>query len=165
MSATLVCCVASTVATSSQIIPVRHAQTSAETFGRPNEAATGAVDPMTAVVATAFQAITDLPIPTGVEFDAERPIVLGGLDQWTGRLVLELAQPTGEVFLSFREQMPEFGWPPVMSVQAKANARPQSKANRARLAARPLWSRSPRVRRNKRSIGRLGLWMHPGIHG
>ena len=91
----------------------------------------GAGDPTTANVATDFQSITDLPIPVGAELDAERSIVLGGPDQWIGRLVLDLAQPAGEVFVYFRERMPEFGWQPVMSVQAKISVLTYVRGQRA----------------------------------
>src|SRR3546814_361718 len=42
-------------------------------------------------------------------------------DRWTGRIILNVGQSATEAFALYQNQMPNFGWEPVMSVQAKTS--------------------------------------------
>ena len=68
-----------------------------------------------------FQPITDIPIPPGTTLDAYNSLILGGGDQWTGRLVLNISQSHSEVFALYTTQMPQFGWEPIASVQSETS--------------------------------------------
>lgn len=64
-----------------------------------------------------FALLTDIPIPPGASLDVEKSIVLGDLDRWTGRVILEVDQSASKAFGLYQKEMPNFGWLPVMSVQ------------------------------------------------
>ena len=63
-----------------------------------------------------FQPTTDIPIPAGARFNAERSLVLSGKDYWTGRLVLDVKPNISEVFAFYQQEMPPLGWEAVASV-------------------------------------------------
>lgn len=66
-----------------------------------------------------FQPIADIPIPSGTTLDAQYSLILGGGDQWTGRLVLNINSSHSETFALYTTQMPQFGWEPLSSVQSE----------------------------------------------
>ena len=68
-----------------------------------------------------FQPITDIPIPSGTTLDAQNSLILGGGDQWTGRLVLNINQSHSKAFALYTTQMPEFGWELLASVQSESS--------------------------------------------
>ena len=68
-----------------------------------------------------FQPITEIPIPSGTTLDAQNSLILGGGDQWTGRLVLNINQSHSEAFALYTTQMPQFGWEPIASVQSETS--------------------------------------------
>ena len=68
-----------------------------------------------------FQPITDIPIPSGTTLDAQNSLILGGGDQWTGRLVLNINQSHSEAFALYTTQMPQFGWEPIACVQSETS--------------------------------------------
>src|SRR3546814_18572631 len=70
-------------------------------------------------VEKSFALLTDIPIPPSATLDVEKSLVLGDLDRWTGRIILNVGQSATEAFALYQNQMPNFGWEPVMSVQAK----------------------------------------------
>ena len=65
-----------------------------------------------------FALLTDIPIPPGADLDVEKSLVLGGLDRWTGRIILDVDQSATKAFALYQAEMPNFGWQPIMSVQA-----------------------------------------------
>ncbi len=67
---------------------------------------------------SSFQPFTDIPVPAGARQDVERSLVLGSLDRWTGRLVLNVEQSARDAFALYHQQMPQFGWQPITTVQA-----------------------------------------------
>ncbi len=74
-------------------------------------------DPGAEAAQANFRLITDIPIPSGASLDAERSLLLGSADRWTGRLVMRLNRKPGDSVQLYQQQMPGFGWQPVMSVQ------------------------------------------------
>ncbi len=69
----------------------------------------------------AFQPITDVPIPEGARLDSERSLVLGGEDNWTGRLVFSVGESSADAFARYHQEMPRFGWRLITSVQAESS--------------------------------------------
>ena len=69
----------------------------------------------------AFQPITDVPIPEGARLDSERSLVLGGQDNWTGRLVFNIDESSADAFARYHQEMPRFGWRLITSVQAESS--------------------------------------------
>jgi len=65
-----------------------------------------------------FSLLTDIPIPPDSTLDVDRSLILGDLDRWTGRIVLNVGQDATPTFALYQMQMPNFGWDPIMSVQA-----------------------------------------------
>lgn len=65
-----------------------------------------------------FALLTDIPIPPDSTLDVDRSLILGDLDRWTGRIVLNVGQGPTPTFALYQTQMPNFGWDPIMSVQA-----------------------------------------------
>lgn len=65
-----------------------------------------------------FSLLTDIPIPPDSTLDVDRSLILGDLDRWTGRIVLNVGQDATPTFALYQTQMPNFGWDPIMSVQA-----------------------------------------------
>lgn len=68
-----------------------------------------------------FQLITDIPVPSGAKLDAERSLILGTADRWTGRVALKFGLSGGEAFAMFQQEMPNFGWQAIMSVQGEVS--------------------------------------------
>jgi hypothetical protein len=66
-----------------------------------------------------FSLPADIPIPPDSTLNVERSLVLGDLDRWTGRIVLNVGQDATPTFALYQTQMPTFGWAPIMSVQAE----------------------------------------------
>ena len=78
-----------------------------------------------------FQPITDIPIPSGTTLDAQNSLILGGGDQWTGRLVLNINQSHSEAFALYTTQMPQFGWKAIASIQSETSLLTFIRGNRA----------------------------------
>ncbi len=79
--------------------------------------------PMTAQGDTgaAFQPVTDVPIPDGARLDSERSLVLGGQDNWTGRLVFNVGESPSEAFALYHQEMRRFGWRLITSAQSESS--------------------------------------------
>ena len=73
----------------------------------------------TTEIAANFQALSDIPIPGGATLDSERSLILGNMDRWTGRVVMKLGMPMAQASGLFQQQMPVFGWQPLMAAQAE----------------------------------------------
>jgi hypothetical protein len=68
-----------------------------------------------------FQPITDVPIPEGARLDSERSLVLGGQDNWTGRLIFSVGESSADAFALYHQEMQRFGWRLITSVQAESS--------------------------------------------
>ena len=66
---------------------------------------------------TALELVDDIPIPSGAILDTSRSLVLGRGSVWTGKLVLRLSLSPVETFSLYQNEMPSFGWQPILSVQ------------------------------------------------
>ncbi|MBC7905322.1 MAG: hypothetical protein H7Y60_01070 [Rhodospirillaceae bacterium] len=62
-----------------------------------------------------FQLLTDVPIPSGATMDNERSLILGDRDRWTGRVVMRLWKSAPDATNFYQQQMPSFGWEPIMA--------------------------------------------------
>jgi len=81
--------------------------------------------------ARSFTLLTDIPIPPGADLEVEKSLVLGDLDRWTGRIILDLDQSATKAFSLYQTEMPNFGWLPVMSVQAGVSVLTFTRGERA----------------------------------
>ena len=70
--------------------------------------------------ATAYQPVSDVPIPGGTSIKPERSLILGSGDAWLGRMSLEVKLNSTQAFAFFQEQMPAYGWQEVTAVQGKS---------------------------------------------
>lgn len=64
-----------------------------------------------------FRPVTDIPIPKDATMDTERSLILSSRDRWTGRVVMKVGLAPAKVFAFYQQEMPNFRWAPVMSVQ------------------------------------------------
>ncbi len=78
-----------------------------------------------------FSLLTDIPIPPESSLNVERSLILGDLDRWTGRIVLNVGQSATPTFALYQTQMPNFGWAPIMSVQAEISVLSFTRGERA----------------------------------
>jgi len=78
-----------------------------------------------------FALLADIPIPPGASLDVEKSLVLGDLDRWTGRVILNVSQSSTKTFALYQAEMPKFGWQPVMSVQAGVSVLTFTQSKRA----------------------------------
>lgn len=78
-----------------------------------------------------FQLLTDIPIPAGATMDNERSLILGLRDRWTGRLVMKVWKSGPETTAFFQQQMPAFGWEPVMAVTSGISVLSYTRGDRA----------------------------------
>lgn len=78
-----------------------------------------------------FSLLTDIPIPPNSTLDVERSLILGDLDRWTGRIILNVGQGAQQTFALYQSQMTNFGWEPIMSVQAEVSVLSFTRAERA----------------------------------
>lgn len=78
-----------------------------------------------------FSLLTDIPIPPESSLNVERSLILGDLDRWTGRIVLNVGQGATATFAIYQTQMPNFGWAPIMSVQAEISVLSFTRGERA----------------------------------
>ena len=65
-----------------------------------------------------FRPVTDIPIPKDATMDTERSLILSSRDRWTGRVVMKVGLSPAKVFAFYQQEMPNFSWAPVMSVQS-----------------------------------------------
>jgi hypothetical protein len=83
------------------------------------------------VVEQNFSLLTDIPIPPDSSLDTDRSLILGDLDRWTGRIVLIVGLDATPTFALYQTQMPNFGWEPIMSVQADISVLSFTRGERA----------------------------------
>lgn len=82
-------------------------------------------------VEKSFSLLTDVPIPPNATLDVERSLILGDLDRWTGRIILDVGQAAPQTFALYQSQMSNFGWEPIMSVQAEVSVLSFTRGDRA----------------------------------
>ncbi|MBM3560298.1 MAG: hypothetical protein FJX53_10575 [Alphaproteobacteria bacterium] len=75
--------------------------------------------------------VNDIPVPAGATLDIDRSIILGTPDNWTGRVLLRTGLTPTQAFSLYQREMPEFGWEPIMSVQAEISAMAYTRGERA----------------------------------
>ena len=78
-----------------------------------------------------FSLLTDIPIPPNATLDVERSLILGDLDRWTGRIILNVGQGAPQTFALYQTEMTNFGWEPIMSVQAEVSVLSFARGERA----------------------------------
>lgn len=78
-----------------------------------------------------FSLLTDIPIPPNSTLDVERSLILGDLDRWTGRVILNVGQGAPQTFAIYQTEMTNFGWEPIMSVQAEVSILSFTRGDRA----------------------------------
>ena len=78
-----------------------------------------------------FQLVTDIPIPQGATMDNERSLILSDRDHWDGRVVMRFWQSPPELTVFYQNQMPGFGWEPVMSVTSETSVLSYIRGDRA----------------------------------
>ena len=65
-----------------------------------------------------FTKFTDIPMPANNTIDLERSLILGGDQQWTGRLIINSGSNVADMYEFYRREMPNFGWSEVTTVRA-----------------------------------------------
>lgn len=78
-----------------------------------------------------FSLLTDIPIPPNATLVVERSLILGDLDRWTGRIILNVGQGAPQIFSLYQTEMSNFGWDPIMSVQAEVSVLSFTRGERA----------------------------------
>jgi hypothetical protein len=76
------------------------------------------------------RAVADVPVPSGADRVYADSLVLGGLDQWIGRLVLKTGLAPDEAFAYYRAEMPGLGWQPLASIQSEVSVLSFERAER-----------------------------------
>ncbi|MBI3505700.1 MAG: hypothetical protein HY059_12730 [Proteobacteria bacterium] len=65
-----------------------------------------------------FTKFSDIPMPANNTIDLDRSLILGGDQQWTGRLVINSGSSVADMYEFYRREMPNFGWQEVTTVRA-----------------------------------------------
>jgi len=73
----------------------------------------------------------DFPIPSGVNIDEGKSLVLGGGGAWSGRIVFTTSSTPNEAFLFYRDQPKSAGWSLVASLFSKSSVLTFTKGNRS----------------------------------
>lgn len=95
-----------------------------------------------------FQLVTDIPIPSGATMDNDRSLVLGVKDRWTGRVVMKLWKTAPEATAFYQQQMPAFGWEPIMAATSGISVMTYIRAERAatvQVETGSMWGSTVRV--------------------
>lgn len=72
-------------------------------------------------VVTSPRLVKDIPLPSDALTDADKTLIMGQLDSWTGRLVLTTGLSPAEAFAFFQERMEAPGWRLLSATQAKTS--------------------------------------------
>lgn len=95
-----------------------------------------------------FALLTDIPIPSGATMDNERSLILGDKDRWTGRVVMKLWKTAPEATAFYQQQMPAFGWEPIMAATSGISVMTYIRAERAatvQVETGSMWGSTVRV--------------------
>jgi hypothetical protein len=80
---------------------------------------------------SAYQPVSDVPIPAGTKINTDKSVILGQGDKWFGRMVLVTDRPSTQAYTYYQEQMPTFGWEQVTAVQGKTSILTFTRGERA----------------------------------
>lgn len=95
-----------------------------------------------------FALLADIPIPSGATMDNERSLILGDKDRWTGRVVMKLWKSAPEATAFYQQQMPAFGWEPIMAATSGTSVMSYVRADRAatvQVESGSMWGATVRV--------------------
>lgn len=95
-----------------------------------------------------FALLTDIPIPSGATMDNDRSLILGDKDRWTGRVVMKLWKSAPEATAFYQQQMPAFGWEPIMAATSGISVMSYVRADRAatvQIESATMWGSTVRV--------------------
>jgi len=95
-----------------------------------------------------FALWADIPIPAGATMDNERSLILGDKDRWTGRVVMKLWKSAPEATAFYQQQMPAFGWEPIMAATSGISVMSYVRADRAatvQVESGSMWGATVRV--------------------
>ena len=82
--------------------------------------------------------LPDLPVPPKSKIIADRSLILGRAEKWTGRVIVSSDDVVEKVFLFFQQRMPSAGWEEVTSLQGETATLIFSKGERvANIIVRP----------------------------
>ena len=73
-------------------------------------------------------------MPAGYKIDAERTIIFGTDDRWTGRLSYTTSTSADEAFDFLHKEMPNFGWAEVTAMRSDPSVMTYSSASTSRTA-------------------------------
>ena len=86
----------------------------------PSEApAAGPV--MAPTVGTSPRVVKDIPMPPDAKADADKTLIMGQGEAWTGRLVMTTSLSSAEACTFFQERMDGSGWRLISATQAKTS--------------------------------------------
>ncbi len=103
-----------------------------------------------------FQLLTDIPIPSGATMDNDRSLILGDRDRWTGRVVMKLGKSGSEITAFYQQQMPLFGWEPIMAATSGVSVMSYTRGDRAatvQVERGPVWGSTVSVIVGQRQAG------------
>jgi len=81
-------------------------------------AVTGTTDTSQSLVPNMGPITAGTALPAGYKVDAERTIIFGTDDRWTGRLSYTTSTGADEVFDFLHKEMPNFGWTEVTAMRS-----------------------------------------------
>ncbi len=79
---------------------------------------------------TNFPKFTDIPVPTKAKMDVDRSLILGGGEDWVGRIVLLTSGSSTHMFDFYRHEMPRFGWAEFTAIRAATSVLTYSRGGR-----------------------------------
>lgn len=85
--------------------------------GTPDAPAAGAA----VAVTSSPRLVKDIPLPGDALTDADKTLIMGQADSWTGRLVLTTGLSPAEAFAFFQERMEAPGWRLLSATQARTS--------------------------------------------
>lgn len=86
----------------------------------PSEAAPAA-PAMAPMVGTSSRLVKDIPMPPDAKADADKTLIMGQGEAWTGRLVMTTSLSSAEACTFFQERMDGSGWRLLSATQAKTS--------------------------------------------
>ena len=78
----------------------------------------------------AFTRFPDIPMPSKVEMDLKRTLIVGGGDRWFGRLVINTPHGANEMFDFFKQELTAFGWQEIASLRSETSVLTYSRQER-----------------------------------
>ncbi len=78
----------------------------------------------------AFTRFPDIPMPSKVEMDLKRTLIVGGGDRWFGRLVINTSHDANDMFDFFKQELTAFGWREIASLRSEISVLTYSRQDR-----------------------------------